>query len=119
MKLIKGIKLINKLNITKEEKRRFIILGTLETFINSYKMILKLPFLLIICIFIIIGTVFEKITELFDIILIPFDPIINKIDKLKTIELCKQEDKDKLYQQIKELYKPVQLDSNSIKNPNK
>ena len=91
MKLIKGIKLINKLNITKEEKRRFIILGTLETFINSYKMILKLP----------------------------FDPIINKIDKLKTIELCKQEDKDKLYQQIKELYKPVQLDPNSIKNPNK
>ena len=107
MKLIKGIKLINKLNITKEEKRRFIILGTLETFINSYKMILKLPFLLIICIFIIIGTVFEKITELFDVIVIPFDPIINKIDKLKTIELCKKEDKDKLYQKIKELYKKV------------
>ncbi len=103
MKSIQTIKMISKLKgLTKKEKRKFVGLGIAEKIINSYKFILKSPILLVCLIFMVICTIFEKISNVVDFIFSLFDIIIDKVDHMKTINLCNKEEIDYLKKIIME-----------------
>lgn len=115
MKNIKTIKMIMNLKtLTRAEKKKFIAKGIAEIFLNSYKFILKLPILIIACTFVIIGTIFEKIGEVVDLIFCVFDGVVDKIDNLKVINLCSKEEIEYLTKAIKEEH-TYKIESKDIK----
>ena len=94
--VLKTIKMIIKMeNIEKGFKFKMISLGILEEIINSYKIILKLPFLLIGIPFCFIGWLSKQIAELCEL-------VTSVIHEIPYIKLCKKEDREKMIKAIRE-----------------
>ena len=94
--VLRTIKMIIKMeNIEKGFKIKMISLGILEEIINSYKIILKLPFLLIGIPFCFISWLSEQIAELCEL-------VTSVIHEISYIKLCKKEDREKMIKAIRE-----------------
>lgn len=103
MRNVETIKTIKKLKgLTEQEKKYFITKGILEIIINSYKVVLKLPFYLVGYLFIVIGAGAEKIEDLFYFLSNFIENILYKIEKIKSINLCTKQEIDHLKKIIKE-----------------
>lgn len=103
MGYIKTIKMIRESKgLTEAEKNSFIRRGILEVIINSWKIILKLPFYLIKYLCIVIGAGAEKIEDLFYSISNFFENILYKIDGMKTIYLCTLEEIEHLKEVVEQ-----------------
>ena len=96
MNTIKIIKKISKTDLTRKEKIRIIGLGLLETIVNSYKLILKLPFFLIGWLFVVLSILFEFMYNLFEIIATICQQIVLKIDMKKDIQFVPKTDREKI-----------------------
>jgi len=99
-KIIKWIKESEVL--TKEEKRKLIKRGKIEYLLNSYKIILKFPFLILGILFATLECLFNYLAEIFDLIEQVFSSICIKIDNLKEINLTKGKAREKLIKEIKD-----------------
>ena len=88
--------------LTKQEKKDLIIKGRIENIINSYKVIIKLPFLILGISFATLECLFGYITELFSLIEQVFSSICIKIDNTKDITLTNGEAREKILKEIKE-----------------
>ena len=100
---IQGIKIIKESKvITKKEKREYIIKGTLEEILNSWKLLAKLPFAIIGIIFCTLEMIFGYLTEGADLIEQVFRSIVIWIDDRKEITLTKGQTREKLLKEIKE-----------------
>lgn len=96
------IKLIKESQVlTEQEKKNFIKKAKIENFINSYKIIIKLPFLILGITFATLECLFGYITEWFDLIEQVFSSICIKIDNTKDIVLTNGETREKLLKEIK------------------
>lgn len=104
MKINKVIKLINKSKVlSKQEKRKLIVKGLIETVINAYKFIIKLPFIILGMLFATIEMVFSYIVELADLIEQVFHCIVDWLeDRLPELTLTKGQARDKLMEEIKQ-----------------
>ena len=98
-KIIEIIK--NSEVLTNEEKRELIVKAKIENFINSYKLIVKTPFLLLKYLFIAFEFVFEHISILFGIITEIFNSICIKIDTSKDFTLTEGQAREKILEEIK------------------
>ena len=105
-KNIRGLKIISKCtSITKQEKSILIIKGLIENLVNSYKLLLRLPFLLLgfICIF--FYWLFNGLTQAFDLLQDIFNTIQISIDNnFKDLNITKGKARDKVLQEIKNKY---------------
>ena len=100
MDTIKIIKKISKTDLTRKEKIRIIGLGLLETIVNSYKLILKLPFFLIGWLFVVLSILFEFMYNLFEIIATICQQIVLKIDMKKDIQFVPKTDRKKIIEKF-------------------
>ena len=104
MRIKQVIKLINKSKVlSKQEKRKLIVKGLIETVINAYKFIIKLPFIILGILFATIEMVFSYIVEFTDLIEQVFHCIVDWLeDRLPELALTKGQAKDKLMEEIKQ-----------------
>lgn len=103
MKKRKIINIIKKSKVlTEKEKKELIRKGKIENFINSYKIIIKLPFLIIGIFFATLTMLFATISEFFDLIEQIFNSICIKIDNLNDLVLTNGEIREKILKEIKE-----------------
>lgn len=102
-KIKRMIKLINSLEgLTEEEKKSIIKRMILELIFNSWRLPLKWLCFIFFAIFITIGTIFEKLTELFSGILATiFQELGEKIDNLCLIQFSTKEEREKLIKLIR------------------
>ena len=97
------IKMIKESQVlTDQEKKDLIRKAKLENFVNSYKIIIKLPFLIIGIIFATLTMIFATISEYFDLIEQVFNSICIKIDNTKDITFTNGEVREKILKEIKE-----------------
>ena len=103
MRITRAIKLIKRSNVlTKQEKKELIIKGLLESIVNSYKLILIVPFALLRILFLILENLFNYITEFIGIIETVFYELTNLLDrKLPELSLTKGKARDRIIQEIK------------------
>lgn len=104
MKIKQVIKLINKSKtLSKQEKRELIVKGLIETVVNAYKFIIKLPFIILGILFTTIEMVFSYIVEFVDLIEQVFHCIVDWLeDRLPELALTKGQSRDKLIEEIKQ-----------------
>lgn len=104
MRITRVIKMIKRSNIlTKQEKKELIIKGLLESIVNSYKLILIVPFALLRILFLILENLFNYITEFIGIIEAVFNELTNLLDrKLPELSLTKGNARDRMIQEIKD-----------------
>lgn len=103
MRITRAKKIIQRLEgLTEQEKKKFIRIGTIEEVLNGYKLIFKIPLLLISYLFIIVSTLFLKISELLELITTVNEELINFIDNHFTIQIAKKQDIERLVKIIKE-----------------
>lgn len=97
-----GLKIIKRSKVlTKKEKRKMIALGFCETFCNSYKLILKLPFLIFAIPLILLGVGLEYLGEFLQNVGNIVDTPIQKINDINDITFTKGEAREKLLAEIK------------------
>lgn len=97
------IKIIKESQVlTEQEKKELIRKAKIENFVNSYKMIIKSPFLLITIIFATLTMIFATISKYFDLIEQVFNSICLKIDNTKDITFTNGETREKILKEIKE-----------------
>ena len=97
-----GLKIIKRSKVlTKKEKRKMIALGFCETFCNSYKLILKLPFLIFAIPLILLGAGLEYLGEFLQNVVNIVDTPIQKINDINDITFTKSEAREKLLAEIK------------------
>lgn len=97
------IKMIKESQVlTEQEKKELIRKGKIENFVNSYKIIIKLPFLILGLTFVVLEYLFSHITEFFDLIEQVFHSICIKIDNFKEFNITNGEIREKLLKEIKE-----------------
>lgn len=97
-----GLKIIKRSKVlTKKEKRKMIALGFCETFCNSYKLILKLPFLIFAIPLILLGAGLEYLGEFLQNVGDIIDTPIQKINDINDITFTKGEAREKLLTEIK------------------
>lgn len=103
MNIIRTIKLINRSKIlTSKEKRELISKGLIEQVINVYKVIIKLPFVLIGLTLCIIGCIVNYIGEGIELVEQVFRSIVFWLDdKIPEINLTKGQARDKMIAEIK------------------
>ena len=103
MRITRVIKLIKRSNVlTKQEKKELIIKGLLESIVNSYKLILIAPFVLLRILFLILENLFNYITEFIGVIEAVFYELTNLLDrKLPELSLTKGKARDRIIQEIK------------------
>ena len=103
MNIIRTIKLINKSKtLTNKEKRELISKGLIEQVINVYKVIIKLPFVLIGLTLCIIGCIVNYIGEGIELVEQVFRSIVFWLDdKIPEINLTKGQARDKMIAEIK------------------
>ena len=103
MRITRVIKLIKRSNIlTKQEKKELIVKGLLESIVNSYKLILIVPFALLRILFLILENLFNYITEFIGVIEAVFYELTNLLDrKLPELSLTKGKARDRVIQEIK------------------
>lgn len=104
MNIIRTIKLINKSKaLTNKEKRELISKGLIEQVINVYKVIIKLPFVLIGLILCIIGCIVSYIGEGIELVEQVFRSIVFWLDdKIPEVSLTKGQARDKMIEEIKQ-----------------
>lgn len=103
MGITKVIKLISKSEVlTKKEKRELIVKGIIETIVNSYKWLCKLPFAIVGITFCLFGMLFTKLEELMELLETPFNCIVQSIDDWKELGLTKGEPRERLMKEIRE-----------------
>lgn len=88
--------------LTEQEKKELIRKGKIENFVNSYKIIIKLPFLILGLTFVTLECLFGHITEFFDLIEQVFSSICIKIDNFKEFNITNGEIREKILKEIKE-----------------
>ena len=97
------IKIIKESQVlTKQEKKNLIRKAKIENFVNSYKIIIKLPFLIIGIIFATLTMIFTTISKCFDLVEQVFHSICIKIDDTKDITFTNEEVREKILKEIKE-----------------
>lgn len=97
------IKMIKESQVlTEQEKKELIRKGKIENFVNSYKIIIKLPFLILGLTFVTLECLFGHITEFFDLIEQVFSSICIKIDNFKEFNITNGEIREKVLKEIKE-----------------
>lgn len=97
------IKIIKESQVlTEQEKKDLIRKGKIENFVNSYKIIIKLPFLIIGIIFATLTMIFTTISKCFDLVEQVFHSICIKIDDTKDITFTNGEVREKILKEIKE-----------------
>lgn len=103
MNIIRTIKLINRSKtLTNKEKRELISKGLIEQVINVYKVIIKLPFVLIGLTLCIIGCIVNYIGEGIELVEQVFRSIVFWLDdKIPEINLTKGQARDKMIAEIK------------------
>ena len=103
MNIIRTIKLINRSKtLTNKEKRELISKGLIEQVINVYKVIIKLPFVLIGLTLCIIGCIVSYIGEGIELVEQVFRSIVFWLDdKIPEINLTKGQARDKMIAEIK------------------
>lgn len=103
MKIVRTIKVINKSKaLSKKEKRKLISKGLIEQVINMYKVIIKLPFVLIGLTLCIIGCIVNYIGEGIELVEQIFRSIVFWLDdKIPEINLTKGQARDKMIAEIK------------------
>lgn len=103
MNIIRTIKLINRSKtLTNKEKRELIGKGLIEQVINVYKVIIKLPFVLIGLTLCIIGCIVNYIGEGIELVEQVFRSIVFWLDdKIPEINLTKGQARDKMIAEIK------------------
>ena len=89
--------------LTEQEKKGLIRKAKIENFVNSYKIIIKLPFLLIGIIFATLTMIFATISEYFDLIEQVFSSICIKIDNFKEFNITNGEARERILKEIKEM----------------
>lgn len=103
MNIIRTIKLINRSKtLTNKEKRELIGKGLIEQVINVYKVIIKLPFVLIGLTLCIIGCIVNYIGEGIELVEQVFRSIVFWLDdKIPEINLTKGQARDKMIAEIR------------------
>ena len=103
MRITRVIKIIKRSNIlTKQEKKELIVKGLLESIVNSYKLILIVPFALLRILFLILENLFNYITEFIGVIEAVFYELTNLLDrKLPELSLTKGKARNRIIQEIK------------------
>ena len=97
------IKMIKESQVlTEQEKKELIRKGKIENFVNSYKIIIKLPFLILGLTFVTLECLFGYITEFFSLIEQVFSSICIKIDNFKEFNITNGEIREKILKEIKE-----------------
>ena len=97
------IKMIRESQVlTEQEKKELIRKGKIENFVNSYKIIIKLPFLILGLTFVVLECLFSHVTAFFDVIEQVFHSICIKIDNFKEFNITNGEIKEKILKEIKE-----------------
>ena len=97
------IKMIKESQVlTEQEKKELIKKAKIENFVNSYKIIIKLPFLIIGIIFATLTMIFATISEYFDLIEQVFHSICIKIDNFKEFNITNGKAREKILKEIKE-----------------
>lgn len=121
MRITKVIKLVRKSKVlTEKEKRELIGKGLIETIVNSYKGLCKLPFTIVGITFCLFGMLFAKLKELMELLEAPFSGIVQSIDNWKEISLTKGNTRDKLIKEIKgNTFKVVKPDVTNAFEKNK
>ena len=95
-------KIIKSKTLTKKEKNELIIKGLTENLVNSYKFILKIPFLVIGLPFVGLGALLTKLGELCFFIQTPCENICTKIeDNLPDFVITKNKAREKILKEIK------------------
>ena len=91
MRIKQVIKLVNKSKILNEqEKRELIVKGLIETIVNAYKFIIKLPFIILGILFATIEMIFSYIVEFTDLIEQVFHCTVDWLeDRLPELALTK------------------------------
>ena len=88
--------------LTEQEKKELIKKAKIENFVNSYKIIIKSPFLIIRIIFATFTMIFATISEVFDLIEQVFHSICIKIDNIKDITFTQGEAREKILKEMTE-----------------
>lgn len=88
--------------LTKKEKRELIAKGMIETIVNSYKWLCKLPFAIVGITFCLFGMLFTKLEELMELLETPFSCVVQNIDNWKELSLTEGEPRERLLKEIKE-----------------
>lgn len=88
--------------LTKKEKRELIAKGIIETIVNSYKWLCKLPFAIVGITFCLFGMLFAKLEELMELLETPFSCVVQSIDNWKELGLTEGEPRERLLKEIKE-----------------
>ena len=97
------IKMIKESQVlTKQEKKELIRKAKIENFVNNYKIIIKLPFLILGLTFVTLECLFGYITEFFDLIEQVFHSICIKIDNFKEFNITNGKAREKILKEIKE-----------------
>ena len=97
------IKMIKESQVlTKQEKKELIRKAKLENFVNSYKIIIKLPFLILGLTFVVLECLFGHVTEFFELLEQVFHSICIKIDNTKDITFTNGEVREKILKEMKE-----------------
>lgn len=111
-----GFEVIKKSEVlTKKEKRELTTRAIIELIVNSYKLIIILPFSLFGIIFATLTMIFSTITEVFDLIEEIFNSICIKIDNLKDINLTKCQASKKVLEEIGKK-QDLQIEEKDLKN---
>lgn len=105
-KNIRGLKIISKCtSITHKEKTILIIKGIIENILNSYKFIIRLPFLLLGFVCLLGYCLFDGLAQCFDFIQDIFNSIHISIDNnLPDFTITKGTSRDKVIDEIKHRY---------------
>lgn len=99
----KGIKIIKQSEVlSKEEKREYIIKGTIEELLNSWKWFAKLPFTIIGITFVTLECLFGYLAEGASLVEQVFRSIVLWLDDRRDITLTNGETREKLLKEIKE-----------------
>lgn len=97
----RGFEVIKKSKVlTKKEKRELTTKAIVENIVNSYKLIIILPILIIRIIFVILTTIFTTISNFFDIIQETLIQVCFKIDDIKDINLTRCQASRKVIEEI-------------------
>lgn len=104
MKFRRTLKILKQSKVlTRKEKRELIIKGTIEGIVNSYKIIIKIPFQILGITFATLEFLFNSIAEFFDLIEQIFYSFCLKIDNLKEFTLTSNNKaREKVLKEIKE-----------------